>query len=125
MIFVFGSNLGGRHGKGAALTAMRFKNAEYGVAEGPTGNSYALPTCDHRFKGLPLDHIQTYVNRFIMWARANPQMTFQVTRVGCGLALYSDKDIAPLFMDAPKENCFFDIKWKPWLGNEFEYWGTF
>lgn len=113
MIFVFGSNLAGRHGKGAALFARRRHGAIYGQGEGLQGNSYAIPTKDGRKRypllnradqTLPLTAIKGYVDTFIEFARANPQLEFHVTGIGCGLAGYTPKDIAPMFAHAPS-NC--------------------
>jgi hypothetical protein len=122
MVFVFGSNEGGRHGKGAALFAQRYRGAIYGDPEGHQGNSYALPTCDRRFQGLPLSIIQAYVDRFLSYARRNAHITFQVTQVGCGLGGYTPQDIAPMFTKAPK-NCLFDTAWRHWLPG-VSFWGT-
>jgi hypothetical protein len=113
-IFVFGSNLSGRHGKGAALHARKHYGAVYGKGVGLQGRSYAIPTKDHSLRAIPLDQIAHYVRQFIEFANENPEMAFQVTRVGCGLAGYSDKQIAPLFMGAPK-NCQLPEEWKPFL----------
>lgn len=124
MIFVFGSNLSGRHGKGAARTARLEHGAIYGQAEGLQGNSYALPTCGHRFEPLPLNMIAGYIERFARIVRDRPQLQFQITRVGCGLGGYKDDDIAPMFVGAPS-NCHFDEKWRHWLQNTVPYWGTF
>ena len=97
MIFVFGSNLAGRHGKGAALHARQKHGAEYGVGEGRTGNSYALPTKDERIKTRPLVDVRDSVDKFIEYAKTNPDLQFEVTKVGCGLAGFSELEIAPLF----------------------------
>lgn len=104
MIFVFGSNLAGRHGAGAARHAAQYYAAKNGEGEGLTGNSYAIPTKGHRLEVLPLDKIKASVNTFIEYAKANQDMQFMVTRIGCGLAGYADKDISPMFNDAPA-NC--------------------
>lgn len=114
-IFVFGSNLAGRHGKGAALEAVKKHGAKYGVGVGPKGSSYAIPTKDRNLKTLPLTQIKGYVDAFLAWARGNPNLTFNVTRVGCGLAGYKDEDIAPFFRDAPA-NCKLDLLWERLLG---------
>ena len=103
-VFVFGSNLAGRHGKGAALYALNHYGARYGQGEGHQGNSYALPTKDERLRSLPLPLIQQHVARFIEFATARPDLQFHVTCVGCGLAGYKPKDIAPFFTNAPA-NC--------------------
>lgn len=110
-IFVFGSNLAGRHGKGAALTAFREHGAIYGQGLGLQGNSYAIPTQDENLKSLPLNRISQYVNTFIKFAKLNPDMKFNVTRVGCGFAGYEDQDIAPLFINAP-DNCILPVGWR-------------
>ena len=109
-IFVFGSNLAGRHGKGAALCARNDYGAEYGVGEGRTGNSYALPTKDENIKTRPLEDIKYSVNRFIEYANNHPHLTFKVTKVGCGLAGYNESQIAPMFAEAP-QNCQLPEGW--------------
>ncbi len=110
-IFVFGSNLAGRHGKGAALTAVKDYGAIYGHGEGPQGWAYAIPTKDWDLKTLPLGDIQTYVERFLSYAREHPELQFKVTRIGCGLAGYSDQQIAPFFRGAPANVHFFEPSW--------------
>jgi len=100
-VFVFGSNLAGRHGKGAALFARKHHGAIYGIGEGIQGSSYAIPTKDEKLKVLPLSTIKEYVNSFLSFAEVNSTMKFILTPIGCGLAGYSPKDIAPMFKDAP------------------------
>jgi hypothetical protein len=100
-VFVFGSNLAGRHGKGAALWARQHRGAVYGVGEGRQGNSYAIPTKGYRLEVLPLDEIQRHVHRFILHAMMTSVDTFQLTPIGCGLAGYKPEQIAPMFRDAP------------------------
>ena len=85
-IFVFGSNLAGRHGKGAALDAAKFYGAERGVGEGMTGNAYAIPTKDEALRALPLADVDAAICRFLDFARANPKYCFHLTPVGTGLA---------------------------------------
>lgn len=109
-VFVFGSNLNGAHGRGAARHARTYLGAEDGVAEGMTGAAYALPTKDEKLQPLPLEAIADYVRRFIEHARSNPDTLYLVTRIGCGLAGYSDDDIYPLFADAPS-NCMLPGVW--------------
>lgn len=111
MIFVFGSNLAGRHGKGAALHARQKCGAKYGVGVGPTGQSYAIPTKDEQIRTLPLERIAPYVTDFLAYARDNPHLEFEVTRIGCGLAGYADAHIAPMFSGAP-ENCHLPAGWR-------------
>jgi hypothetical protein len=110
-IFVFGSNLAGRHGKGAALHARQYCGAEYGVGCGRTGKSYALPTKDHQLRTLPLETIALYVKEFLRYAARNPDLTFIVTLIGCGLAGYGDDDMAPMFKNAPP-NCQLPKGWR-------------
>lgn len=110
MIFVFGSNLAGRHGKGAALDARREWGAEFGIGEGRTGDSYAIPTKGWRLEILPLGIIAQKVNRFIEYAKNHPELEFFVTRVGCGLAGYKDSEMSPMFKDCPK-NCRLPKEW--------------
>lgn len=124
MIFVFGSNIMGRHGKGAALIALKEHGAIPGKGHGIMGNSYALATCGRNFEPLPLIMIQANVERFMGYAYGNLDLKYQVTRVGCGLGRYHNRDIAPMFAHAP-DNCFFDDQWKPYLGDRHEYWGTY
>ena len=114
LIFVFGSNLSGRHGKGAALHARTHHGAVPGKGVGLHGTSYAIPTKNHALRALPLDHIAHYVRQFIEFAAEHPELSFQLTRVGCGLAGYSDQRMAPLFIGAPK-SCQFPAEWKPFL----------
>lgn len=97
LVFVFGSNLSGKHGKGAALTAKRFFNAETGIYEGLTGNCYAIPTKNKSLKTLSLSDIDPYIERFVEFAYDNPDKQFMVTRIGCGLAGYDDRDIFNIF----------------------------
>lgn len=99
-IFVFGSNKRGVHGAGAALTARQHYGAVPGVGRGRTGNAWAIPTKaepSRQTRQLPLDEIRGYVREFLEYARAHPTDTFEVTRVGCGLAGYHDREIAPMF----------------------------
>src|SRR5450755_645235 len=103
-VFVFGSNLAGRHGKGVALHARQHCGAIYGQGEGLQGRSYAIPTKDAAIRTLPLDAIAGHAARFLAFARSNPQLRFQVTAIGCGLAGYTPAQIAPLFEGAPP-NC--------------------
>lgn len=117
MVFVFGSNLAGRHGAGAARFAAEYYGAKEKVGEGPSGQSYALPTKDNKIKTLPLNHIKDSVDRFIEYAKINPEVDFMVTRVGCGLAGYKNKQIAELFKDAPG-NCHLPGVWQDILQNK-------
>lgn len=122
MVMVFGSNLAGVHGAGAARFAKMMHGAVWGEGVGHHGNSYAIPTKDRKIHTLSTTAIRTFVNDFLKYAAAHPELTFQVTRIGCGLAGYTDREIAPMFMDAPL-NCQFDSAWQPILGDRYTYWG--
>jgi hypothetical protein len=101
-IFVFGSNLAGRHGRGAALIARERFDAKYGEGIGRTGQCYAIPTKDQNIQTLPISRIHPYIIDFFWYAVKHPELEFLVSRVGCGLAGYKPKDIAPLFVyDTP------------------------
>lgn len=100
-IFVFGSNCAGRHGKGAALAARLHHGAIYGNGRGPQGNSYAIPTKDAQLRTLSLHEIEAHVKEFLAYAEVHPELTFQLTAIGCGLAGYTPQDIAPMFVRAP------------------------
>lgn len=91
-IFVFGSNLQGRHSGGAARVAYDKFGAVWGQGVGLQGQSYAIPTMQGG-----VDTIKPYVDRFIALAREWDQNTFYVTRIGCGIAGFTDEEIAPLF----------------------------
>lgn len=94
-IFVFGSNLQGMHGGGAARTAVNCFGAIMGQGVGLQGHSYGIPTMQGGVKT-----IEPYVKNFIEFAKNNPNLYFYVTRIGCGIAGFKDKDIAPLFKEA-------------------------
>jgi hypothetical protein len=111
-VFVFGSNLAGRHGKGAALFARQSRGAIYGQAEGLQGDSYAIPTKDERLRTLPLDRIKEGVDRFVDFARIRPELVFEVTAIGCGLAGLAPDQVAPLFARAPM-NCILPAEFQP------------
>ena len=93
-IFVFGSNEQGRHGGGAAYTAVKKFGAIMGQGEGLQGQSYAIPTMEG------IDSMRNAIDRFIEYAKEHPELTFLVTRIGCGIAGYIEEEVAPLFADA-------------------------
>ena len=99
-VFVFGSNLSGRHGKGAAKTALSW-GAKYGQASGIQGKTYGIPTKDASIRRtLSIEEIKPFVDDFIEWAKYNSGNIFYVTEIGCGLAGLKPKEIAPLFKEA-------------------------
>ena len=93
-VFVFGSNLAGMHGGGAAYLAFRQFGAVMGCGVGLRGQSYAIPTMQGG-----VETIKPYVDDFIAFAREHPELFFYVTRIGCGIAGFRDKEIAPLFSE--------------------------
>jgi hypothetical protein len=93
MIFVFGSNLDGIHGAGAARYAREHHGAQMGVGEGLTGNSYALPTVGHSLARMPLDEVAGHIRTFLDFAAENPGLTFALTPAGCGLAGHKKRDV--------------------------------
>ena len=101
VVFVFGSNLAGRHGKGAALEAAQHWGAEYGVGEGRTGSAYALPTKDENIKTLDIEDIKKAFDRFWTYVAENPETQFLLTPVGTGLAGYSLSQIKTIAFTTP------------------------
>ena len=93
-IFVFGSNLEGMHGGGAARLAYDKFGAIWGQGVGLQGQSYGIPTMHGG-----VDAIKPYVDEFIEFAKSHPEMIFLVTRIGCGIAGFRDEEIAPLFKE--------------------------
>ena len=94
-VFVFGSNLAGSHGGGAAYVAWRKFGAVMGQGVGLQGQSYAIPTMQGG-----VETIKPYVDAFIAFAQDHPELFFYVTRIGCGIAGFRDEEIAPLFSGA-------------------------
>ena len=113
-VFVFGSNLAGKHGAGAAKFAFDNLGAEYGKGEGPTRNCYAIPTKDAHIVAMDLCHIIPGVKTFVQYTLDHPELEFFVTRVGCGFAGYKDKEMAPLFKGCG-DNCNFAEEWRQYL----------
>lgn len=109
-VFVFGSNLAGFHGGGAARIAYKNFGAEWGRGVGHFGQTYAIPTMQGG-----VETIKPYVDDFIAYARVHLELRFYVTRIGCGIAGFRDEDIAPLFKEALSlsnivlPRTFFDI----------------
>ena len=94
-IFVFGSNLAGAHAGGAASLANQKFGAIWGQGVGLQGNSYAIPTMQGG-----IETIKPYIDSFIEFAKSHPELTFYVTKIGCGIAGFKEEDIAPLFKTA-------------------------
>lgn len=131
-VFVFGSNEAGFHGAGAARAAMESFGAKWGHGVGysihiecdenniPVSykHSYAIPTKDRLIETLPIENVREYIADFVKMTRepVNVNLTWFVTRVGCGLAGFKDSEIAPLFREAV--NCSFAEEWKRYLESE-------
>ena len=114
-IFVFGSNLAGMHGGGAARMAHMLFGAEMGVGVGRTGQCYAIPTMQGG-----VETIRPYVDEFIEYAEQHPELLFRVTRIGCGIAGFTKEEIAPLFHAASDmENISLPNGWRE-LINELQ-----
>lgn len=110
-VFVFGSNNLGIHSAGAAQHAYKNFGAVWGVGEGMTGCSYAIPTkVTPRIK-MGFDQVAENINKFISFASQNPQMAFEITKVDCGYAGHQERDILRLFKDAPR-NCYLPSDWE-------------
>lgn len=106
-VFVFGSNLSGAHGGGAALLAYRKFGAIWGQGVGLQGQSYGIPTMHGG-----IDAIKPYVDEFIEFSKTRPDLTFLVTRVGCGIAGFTNEEISPLFAKAHEvENIVLPSGW--------------
>lgn len=97
-VFVFGDNEAAIHGAGAAKTALKWgaKHGQHGLV----GQTYGIATKSAKFETLPLSKIQEYVDKFIAFTKTRPDLKFYVTKIGCGLAGYTEEEIAPLFYDA-------------------------
>ncbi len=112
-IFVFGSNLAGRHGKGAALEAKQKWGAIYGQGIGLQGQSYGIPTKGKQLQVLSLTEIEGYIKDFLNFVEGNPQLTFYLTPIGTGLAGYTKEEIRNILKKYPKpKNIVMSDSWK-------------
>jgi hypothetical protein len=109
VIFVFGSNLAGRHGIGSAHEAYAHHGAKWGQGVGLQGESYAIPTKDYDLKVLSLDHIKHHIDEFLQFAREHRDWIFSLVAIGCGAAGYGPEQIAPMFQNAP-QNCLLPLE---------------
>jgi hypothetical protein len=110
-IFVFGSNLAGRHGRGAALQAAKDFGAKYGIGEGLTGQCYAFPTLTQSFKQRTRSSLERSRDLLYDCCENHPRLTFLLTKVGCGLGGYNEEDMMSLFKDPP-DNLILPEEWK-------------
>jgi len=102
-IFVFGSNEAGIHGAGAARIAFLKFGAEMGLGNGLSGNSYAIPTKDRNVETLPLDKVKSYIDEFIGFVLKHQNLTFYLTKIGCGLAGFTVEEIKNIFWEVIEE----------------------
>jgi len=109
-VFVFGSDIEGKHESESAQMAVRFHDAKIGTWSGPTGTAYAIPCVASDANVLPLDVIKNYVEPFFDYAKEHPGTVFQIARFGSGRASHSDEDMARLFANAP-QNCRLPGLW--------------
>ena len=111
MIFVFGSNLAGRHGKGAAKFAADNYGAVYGVGEGMTGLAYAIPTKGMNLEPLPFSEIDAAICRFLEYAKSH-HGEYMLTPIGTGLAGHSKRDVwAVLAREGLPRNVYLTSTW--------------
>lgn len=109
-VFVFGSNLSGHHGEGAAYLAFVSYGAKMGVGYGPTGHAYAVPTKQRNWKyRLTIEEIKEHTDAFAKYTRRLKTQLFWVTGIGCGYSRYKPEQMAPLFWDCI--NCSFPDTW--------------
>lgn len=127
-VFCFGSNTAGVHGAGAAKEAFLKHGAKYGIGYGLSfdhnGASFAIPTKDRHIQTLPTAAVEGFVKGFLTFAESRPDLTFKISRIGCGLAGKTDQEMAELFLRAPN-NCLFDTKWRQYLNQGTKFWGTY
>lgn len=112
VVFVFGSNLAGRHGKGAALEARNHWGASHGHGEGRIGRSYAIPTKDEKLRVIPLNVIKKYWDDFYDYAKRNPEIQFLLTPFGTGLSNYTIDDVKSIMTQPPLRNIWKTGDWE-------------
>jgi hypothetical protein len=110
-IFVFGSNLNGAHGRGAAKMARDLFGAKIGIGEGLTGKTYAFPTLDKEMKQASHESLIKSKEKLYNFAEENPELKFFVTKVGCGLAGFTEEYMKSIFIGAKPENIILPIGW--------------
>jgi hypothetical protein len=116
LVFVFGSNKAGRHGKGAAKYAMDNYGAVYGKGEGYYGNSYAIATKGYNLEPMEWPEIELSVREFLNFAEVNPELNFELTPIGCGLAGHSIQSLkGSLKFYGMSNNVFLSKSWLDYL----------
>lgn len=144
MCMVFGSNEAGIHGAGAAKYAEKHHAARHGCGFGYcsksevigmdfrekvarvelVAHSFAVPTKDYNIETLPLARVGEYVGLLLDFATVRQDLDFQITQIGCGLAGFTPKQIAPMFYGKYLDNLYFDEAWKAYLPESAKFWGT-
>lgn len=110
-IFVFGSNLAGSHGAGAARQAHVQFGARLGCGEGLTGQSFAFPTLNHNLDQLPMHRLEEARDNLYLTCEEHPELRFLLTKVGCGLAGYVESEMRALFANPPS-NLILPEDWR-------------
>ena len=100
-IFVFGSNLGGKHGGGAARQALESFGAYYSKGVGRQRQSYAIPTLDSNLERLPLEIISLYLWDFDDYAQTHPELEFLLTKIGTGIAGFTPQEMESIMPNFP------------------------
>ncbi len=112
-VFVFGSNILGIHGAGAAAYAANDLGAQMGVGEGLTGRTYALPTCYRPGEPITLEELAVYVDNFLRYAEQHPETRFFVSAVGCGIAGFTEQEVSYIFRElGTPSNCDLPPGWR-------------
>lgn len=127
LVFVFGSNELGVHGAGAAKFAYEKMGARWGKSYGHYGDSFAIPTKDEYIQTIQdEERICNYIKGFLAYATGHRKLKFKVTQLGCGLAGLTGEYMSQFFMsDTIPSNVLFDEAWRPYLGDNHNYWGTY
>lgn len=99
-VFVFGSNGGGAHAGGAAKVAYNHFGAVWGVGEGLTGRSYAIPTLNSDMQKVTKGELKASLIKFIGFVLENPNLTFYLTKIGCGIAGWQLEEVKAIFWEA-------------------------
>lgn len=126
-IFVFGSNLSGIHGAGAAKVAHAKYGAKYGKGKGLQGHSYALATKGFNIEPISLQLVAKHIQEFMAFAYDNKGTDFKVTQVGCDIGGFTKLQIAPMFTYSAYtgSNLYFDTAWIDLLPDTAKFWGTY
>ena len=120
-IFVFGSNMNGAHMGGAARIAYDNFGAKWGKSEGLTGHSYAIPTLDKNMEKVSESVLEASIDKFIDFVLNNQQLTFYLTKIGCGIAGWDIEDVKRIFWKKEEKNYKKGTKRIFWKAVEEDY----